>query len=96
MIAHVFVWAAAPRPDSQKLPCRQRAESVVVRNGDSAGVGPGASREQTDGVTQQWLERGGFAHVGRASTQRQPRFALAETKRAQGSESAALPVRSVW
>jgi len=47
-------------------------------------------------VTQQWLELAIFAHVGRALTKRQTRFALAEAKRAQGSESAELRVRSVW
>jgi len=96
-------------PAAGRIRCRpypQRAESVVVRTrsgpnplscfvGDSRGLGPGASREQPDGVTQQWLEPGVFAHVSRASTERQTRFALAETERAQGSESSELPVRSV-
>jgi hypothetical protein len=46
-------------------------------------------------MTQQRLELGVFAHVGRTSTERQVRFALAETERAQGPESSALRVRSV-
>ena len=67
-----------------------------MRTGDSAGLGPGASREQPDRVTQEWLELGVLAHVGRTSMERQARFALTKTKRAQGSESSALPVCSVW
>ena len=47
-------------------------------------------------MTQEWLELGVFAHLSRASTERQACFALTETERAQGSERSELPVRSVW
>ena len=46
-------------------------------------------------MTKQGLELGVFAHVGRALTERQASFALAETERAQGSESSESDVRSV-
>jgi len=73
-----------------------RNQGLQGASGDSAGLGPDASAEQPDGVTQEWLELGVFAHMGRASAERQARFALAETERAQRSESSELPVRSVW
>jgi hypothetical protein len=46
-------------------------------------------------VTEQLLELGVFAHVGRALTECEARFALAETERAQGLESTVLHVRCV-
>ena len=74
----------------------QALASRLFRTGESAGLGPGASAEQPYRVTQEWFELGVFAQVGRTSTERQPHFALAETERAQSSESSELPVSSVW
>ena len=85
-----------PRLAGERASGSRETESVVVRTSDSGGLGPGASREQPDGVTQQWLELRGLAQVCRALTEGQARFALAETERAQGSGSSELPVRSVW
>ena len=74
----------------------REAESSCRCRCDSGCLSPRASGEEPYGVTKQRLELGVFAHVGSALTERQARFALAETERAQGTESSELDVPSVW